>query len=67
MILSATFGDRIDYLCRQGVAGRFAVVCEVCVKDFRKDTRDIFLTRNAKFCVGKSSIVCTQLTASSGV
>ena len=33
VILSATIDDRLDALCTQGVAGRFAVVSVICEED----------------------------------
>ncbi len=39
MIVSATGNDRLDDLCTQGVAGRFAVVPAIFVEDIRVTTR----------------------------
>jgi len=46
VILSATSDDRLDALCTQGMAGRFAVVSEICDEDIRMTARPRSLARN---------------------
>jgi len=46
MTLSATSDDRLDALCTQGVAGRFAVVSEICETDTRVALRPAAITKN---------------------
>lgn len=48
MILSATSDDRLDALCTQGIAGRFAFASVICEEDLRITVRHAPLAKAAR-------------------
>ena len=63
VILSATSDDRRDALCKQGVAGRFAVVSAICDEDIQITARPTSVARNTWgviYCLQDLSVITTK-------